>query len=77
MPSRRQSPIGASIIIGIGTGILMKHKKAKASSYKLNKEWAKSVVHRMGYTKRKGNSKCKVNPINFDEIKQHYLIDCC
>jgi len=29
----------------------------------------------MGYTKRKAYSKCKVNPINFEEIKQQYLID--
>ena len=71
----RGTPIGTSVVIGIGTGILMKHKKATASSYKLNKEWAKSVLRRMGYAKRKANSKCKVNPINFDEIKQQYLID--
>ena len=31
----------------------------------------------MDYTKRKANSKCKVNPINFEEIKQQYLIDIC
>ena len=29
----------------------------------------------MGYAKRKANSKCKVNPINFDKIKQQYLIN--
>ena len=29
----------------------------------------------MGFTKRRANTKCKVNPDNFDEIKQQYLID--
>jgi len=38
----RRTTIGTSI--GIGTGILMKHKEATASSYKLNKEQAKSVL---------------------------------
>ena len=40
----------------------MKHKKAKASSFKLNKEWAKSVLRRMGVYEKKG---CKVSPIDF------------
>jgi len=34
----RGTPIGTSVVIGIGTGILMKHEKATASSFKLNKE---------------------------------------
>ena len=71
----RGTPIGTSVVIGIGTGILLKHKKATASSFKLTKEWAKSVLRRMGFTKRKANTKCKINPDNFDEIKQQYLID--
>ena len=40
----RGTPIGTSVVIGIGTGILLKHKKATASSFKLTKEWAKSVL---------------------------------
>jgi len=71
----RGTPIGTSVVIGIGTGVLMQHKKATASSVKLDKEWVKNVLRRMGYTKRKANSKCKVNSINFDEIKQQYLTD--
>ena len=31
----RGTPIGTTVIIGIGTGMLMKHKKATASSFKL------------------------------------------
>jgi len=44
----------------IGTSILMKHKKATTSSFKLNKEWAKSVLHRMWGIQRErliGNAK--------------------
>lgn len=68
----RGTPIGTSVIIGVGRGILLKHKK---STVVLNKEWAKSVLRRMGYTKRKANSKCKVLPDNFEEIKKNYLAD--
>jgi len=34
----RGTPIGTTVVIGIGTRILMKHKKATASSHKLNQE---------------------------------------
>ena len=36
-----------------------------------------SVLRRMGYTKRKASSKCKVLPDNFDEIKRNFLADIC
>jgi len=72
----RGTPIGTSVVIGITTGILMKHKKTTAtgSSYQRTKEWAKSVLRHVGFTKRKANSKCKVNLLT--SIKQ-YLIDIC
>ena len=52
------------------SGILLKHKK---STDVLNKEWAKSVLQRMGYTKQRANSTCKVLPDNFEEIKMNFL----
>ena len=42
---------------------------------KLNKEWAKNILHRMGFTKRRANSKAKVLPADFEEIKHNYLSD--
>ena len=36
----RGTPIGTSVVVGVGRGILLKHKK---STVVLNKEWAKSV----------------------------------
>lgn len=45
---QRGAPIGTTIIVGIGPGILMKHNKASLEEYggsvKLNNEWAKSVL---------------------------------
>ena len=42
---------------------------------KLNKEWAKSVLHRMGFTKRRANSKSKVIPDDFIILKEQFLSD--
>ena len=41
----------------------------------MNKEWARSVLRRMGFTKRRASSKSKMTPDNFTEIKEQFLID--
>lgn len=69
----RGTPIGTSVVIGIGQGILMKYKSN--CDIKLNKEWARSVLRRMGFTKRRANSKSKILPDDFEEIKEQFLID--
>ena len=69
----RGTPIGTSVVIGIGQGILMKYKSN--CDIKLNKEWARSVLRRMGFTKRRANSKSKILPHNFEEIKEQFLTD--
>ena len=75
----RGVPIGTSVVIGMGREILLKHNKSHLEEYggviNLNKEWAKSILCRMGFTKRKANSKSKVLPTNFEEIKCNYLSD--
>ena len=68
----RGTAIGTSVVIGVGKGILLKHKKP---TVELGKEWAKSILQWMGYTKRRANSKCKALPDNFEEIKKNYLAD--
>ena len=35
----------------------------------------KNVLHRMGFSKRRANSKAKILPQDFDLIKEQYLID--
>ena len=55
----RGTAINSSILIGVGRGILMKSNKSLLHEYggpiQLSKEWAKSVLRRMGYTKRRAN----------------------
>ena len=51
----------------------MKHKSH--CDIKLNKKWARSVLRRMDFTKRRANSKSKILPDNFEEIKEQFLTD--
>ena len=71
----RGTPVGTTVVMGVAEGILMKYKSQFKSDVKLNKEWARSVLCRMGYTKRKASSKSKILPENFDEIKEQFLTD--
>ena len=75
----RGAPVGTSIVIGVGRRIMLKRDRSSLEEFggtvQLNKEWAKSVLRRMGFTKRRANSKAKILPGNFIEIKEQYLMD--
>ena len=75
----RGSPVGSSVTIGVGRGIMMRHNKSLLQEFGgpiiLGKEWAKSVLRRMGFTKRRASSKSKILLQNFEVIKQQYLND--
>jgi len=47
----RGTPIGTNVVIAIGKGILVKHKSQCNCAIELNKEWARSVLQCMGFTK--------------------------
>uniref|UniRef100_A0A1X7V1Y8 DDE-1 domain-containing protein n=1 Tax=Amphimedon queenslandica TaxID=400682 RepID=A0A1X7V1Y8_AMPQE len=42
-------------------------------SIQLNKEWARSVFCRMGFTRKRANSKSKVLPDHFSNLKRQFL----
>ena len=73
------TPIGTSIITGIGRGIMLEHNRTGLKEFgglvNLNKEWAKSVLRRMGFSKRRASSKSKMLPCNFQAIKEQFLIN--
>ena len=75
----RRAPIGTTVVIGVGRGILLKHDRRSLEEFgghiKLGKECAKSVLHRMGFSKRRGNSKSKVTPDDLSILKENYLMD--
>ena len=75
----RGTHIGTSIIQGVARGILLSHNKSMLEDYggsiRLNREWARSILRRTGFTKRRGSSKSKVLPLAFAEIKDQFSLD--
>ena len=57
----------------------MKHDEASLEEFGggicLSKAWGKNVLRRMGFTKRRVNSKLRILLEKFEEIKEQYLID--
>jgi len=41
----------------------------------ISKSWAKSLLSRMGYVKRKACSTAKIEPSHYEELKEQYLLD--
>ncbi len=41
----------------------------------ITKGWAKSILKRMGYTKRKGTNAGKVTVTRFEEVKEYFMAD--
>ena len=70
----RGTSIGSNIVIGVARDILLNHNRLALEEFggtaHLSKGWAKQVLHRMGFTKRKATSKAKVLPDDFEEIKK-------
>lgn len=75
----RGTPINTSIVVDTGRGLLLKYNKAQLDEFggevKLTKEWGRSILRRMCFAKRRANSKTKMLPNNFAEIRDNYLID--
>ncbi len=72
----RGAPISTTIVVGIARGLQLKHKTMQADcEVTLCREWARSVLRRMGYSKRRGSSTSKVLPKEFLRMKEQFLID--
>jgi len=41
----------------------------------ITKGWVKRLLGRMGLVKRCGTTKAKINPLDFEALKQQYLAD--
>ena len=71
--------INSDVVIGIGKGLMLNTNRTLLAEYggpiKLTKDWAKSVLKRMGFSKRRANSKFKVPVANFIQLKTQFLLD--
>ena len=71
--------ITSEVTMSAATAIVQKHDRMMLSEYggpiTITKNWAKSLLYRMGFVKRKGCSTVKLSVTNFDELKDQYLMD--
>ena len=76
---KRGVAINSSIVIATAQGIIM-NKDANLLScnggcISLTIDWAKSLMTRMGFVKRKACSKAKVNVCQFQQLKDEFLLE--
>ena len=74
---KRGLPINTSVVVAAGLGVVTAHDanllEENGGAIKLTDEWAKNVLKRMGYVKRRACSKAKVDPEHFDNLKEDFL----
>ena len=74
-------PINTHVVVAVAKGIVM-NKYGSSScdgelmvKFNLTINWAKSVLERMRYIKRKACSKAKVDVDHFEELKAEFLLE--
>ena len=74
-------PINTHVVVAAAKGIVM-NKYGSSScdgelmvKFNLTTNWAKSVLERMRYIKRKACSKAKVDVNHFEELKAEFLLE--
>ena len=71
--------ISTAITIAAATAIVRSEDRNLLSEngghITLTKNWAKSLLYRMNFVKRRGSSAAKIMVKNFDEVKEQFLLD--
>ena len=71
--------VNTAITIAGAKGLLLKQDRTRLQEYggpiTLSKAWAKSLLLRMGFVKRRGTTKSRVTVDNFDRIKKDFLAE--
>ena len=71
--------VNTAIAIATATGVIRKRDKSllieNGGPLELTKNWAKSLLFRMGFVKRRGNTKVKVSVEHFETLKTQFLLD--
>lgn len=74
---KNTSVINVAIILSAARGIVMKTDKHLLTEFgghiELSKHWAKSLLARMNFVKRRGSTACKTEIENFPELKENFL----
>ena len=71
--------VNTAIVISAGEGIVMGHDASllacNGGGIELTKDWAKSLMKRMGFSKRKATTKSSLSQFDFDKVREIYLND--
>ena len=71
--------VNTAIVMSYAEGIVKNHDSNLLASNSghilLTKDWGKSILHRMGFVKRRASTKAKVSIENFEEVKAQFLLD--
>lgn len=70
---KNKAVVNTNIVMAVGEGVILSKDPLKLHSnggqVELTKAWAKSVLGRMGYRKRKGTNAGKISVAHFEEVK--------
>ena len=71
--------VNTETVMGTARGVVISHDAnllAENGGYiNITKEWAQRVLQQMGLVKRKGTTKAKVLPSDFEKVKRQFLFD--
>ena len=71
--------ITTTVVLAAGEAIVWTHNENllhdEGGPIKLTRHWAKSLLDRMCFVKRKATTSAKVDPSCFDDLKEQYLLD--
>ena len=74
----QQAVINSNVVLSIARALLLKDNRMLMKEFggpiTLEKEWAKNVMKRMGFSKRRGRSTSKVIPAEFEIVRSNYLV---
>ena len=71
--------INTAIVMACAEGVITNHDSNLLASnggyITITKDWAKSLLSRMGFVKRHASTSAKVSPQSFDKLKEQFLFD--
>ena len=74
-PEKADSPFNTQIIIATAQGIILNKDTNLLSNIELGKGWAKYLLKRIGFVKRKLTTTAKGNVENFYLLKEEFLLE--
>ena len=71
--------VNTAIAMACAEGVVKSHDsnqlECNGGPISLTKHWAKYLLHRMGFVKRRASTKAKLSASNFEELKTQFLFD--